>query len=52
MSTYRITRDIPLDESYDILVAGGGPAGTAAAVSAARLGAKQPVASAAWGHRG
>ena len=37
---YQLTRDIPVDESYDILVAGGGPAGTAAAVCAARLGAK------------
>jgi hypothetical protein len=46
MSTYRITRDIPLDESYDILVAGGGPAGTAAAVCAARLGAKVLLAEA------
>ena len=40
MATYKLTREIPLDESYDVLVAGGGPAGTAAAVSAARLGAK------------
>src|SRR5215212_6715426 len=40
MATHRLTRDIPVDESYDILVAGGGPAGTAAAVCAARLGAK------------
>src|SRR6478735_646003 len=40
MATHRLTRDIPGDESYDILVAGGGPAGTAAAVCAARLGAK------------
>jgi choline dehydrogenase-like flavoprotein len=40
MATYRLTRDIPVDESYDILVAGGGPAGSAAAVCAARLGAK------------
>jgi hypothetical protein len=40
MQTYRLTRDIPVDESFDVLVAGGGPAGSAAAVSAARLGAK------------
>lgn len=40
MATYRLTREIPVDESYDMLVAGGGPAGTAAAVTAARLGAK------------
>ena len=46
MATHRLTRDIPVDESYDILVAGGGPAGTAAAVCAARLGAKVLLAEA------
>ncbi len=40
MSTYKLTREIPVDESYDVLVAGGGPAGSAAAICAARLGAK------------
>src|SRR5215831_20076213 len=40
METYRLTRDIPVDDRFDILVAGGGPAGSAAAVCAARLGAK------------
>jgi hypothetical protein len=40
METHRLTRDIPVDDRFDILVAGGGPAGTAAAVCAARLGAK------------
>jgi len=39
-TTYRLTRDIPLDEGYDLVVAGGGPAGTAAAVCGARLGLK------------
>ncbi|MDP2326031.1 MAG: FAD-dependent oxidoreductase, partial [Gammaproteobacteria bacterium] len=39
-STYRLSRDIPVEEDYDLLVAGGGPAGAAAAISAARLGAK------------
>lgn len=39
-ATHRLVRDIPVDETYDILVAGGGPAGAAAAISAARLGAK------------
>jgi len=37
--TYRFTREIPSEDGYDLVVAGGGPAGTAAAVSAARLGA-------------
>ncbi len=46
MATHRLTREIPVDESYDILVAGGGPAGTAAAVCAARLGAKVLLAEA------
>ena len=38
--TYRLTRDIPIEEGFDIVVAGGGPAGAAAAICAARLGAK------------
>ena len=46
MPTHRLTREIPVDDSYDILVAGGGPAGTAAAVCAARLGAKVLLAEA------
>ena len=37
---FRLVRDIPVEDEYDILVAGGGPAGAAAAVCAARLGAK------------
>ena len=40
MGTYRLERDIPVEEGYDVAVLGGGPAGCAAAVSAARLGAK------------
>ena len=38
--TYRMMREIPVDEGYDLVVAGGGPAGVAAAVCAARLGVK------------
>lgn len=33
-------RNLPLDETYDVIVAGGGPAGCAAAAAAAREGAK------------
>jgi hypothetical protein len=38
--TYRLTREIPVEEGFDLVVAGGGPAGAAAAICAARLGAK------------
>jgi len=38
--TYKLTRDIPIEEGYDLVVAGSGPAGASAAISAARLGAK------------
>ena len=37
---YRFTREIPAEAGFDLVVAGGGPAGTAAAICAARLGAK------------
>ena len=40
MNTYTLQREIPVDARYELVVAGGGPAGTAAAVCAARLGAK------------
>jgi hypothetical protein len=40
METYKLTREVPIDDRYDVLVAGGGPAGTAAAITAARRGAK------------
>lgn len=40
MESYNFTRAIPVEDQYDLLVCGGGPAGSAAAISAARLGAK------------
>src|ERR1700752_4203234 len=40
MQQYSFTRSVPVEEGYDVLVAGGGPAGSAPAVCAARLGAK------------
>lgn len=43
---YQLTRSIPSDPGYDLVVAGGGPAGTAAAVCAARLGLKVLLAEA------
>ena len=46
MESFRMTRDIPVLEGYDVLVAGGGPAGSAAAVCAARLGARVLLAEA------
>lgn len=39
-NTFRLVRDIPVDDGYDLVVAGGGPAGCGAAIAAARLGAK------------
>ena len=40
MKTYTLKRTIPVDEQYDLVVAGGGPAGSAATICAARLGAR------------
>jgi hypothetical protein len=39
VSTYNLHRDIPIANKVDVLVAGGGPAGFAASVAAARAGA-------------
>ncbi|MFI7615005.1 FAD-dependent oxidoreductase [Nonomuraea terrae] len=39
MSTLRYARDIPISDATDVLVVGGGPAGLAAAIAAARAGA-------------
>jgi hypothetical protein len=39
--TYRFSRNIPVDDVvYDLIIAGGGPAGISAGIAAARLGAK------------
>jgi alkyl hydroperoxide reductase subunit AhpF len=40
METYTLKREITVEDGYDLVVAGGGPAGTAAAICAARLGAR------------
>ncbi len=41
MATYRLSnRTLPLDDSWDVIVVGGGPAGCAAATAAAREGAR------------
>ena len=37
---YTFTREIKMEDTYDVVVAGGGPAGSAAAICAARLGAR------------
>ena len=41
---------MPLNEEYDVIVCGGGPAGCTAAIAAAREGAKTLLleASSAW----
>ena len=40
MKTFSLNREIPLDERFDVIVVGGGPAGCTAAVAAAREGAR------------
>ena len=40
MNTYSLaSRTLPLDDSWEVIVVGGGPAGSAAATAAAREGA-------------
>lgn len=46
MKTYRLERDIPVEEDFDLVVAGGGPAGCAAAIAAGRLGLRVLLAEA------
>ena len=40
MENYKLIREIPVEGGYDLVVTGGGPGGSAAAICAARLGAK------------
>jgi len=40
IQSYSLKREIPVEDGFDIVVAGGGPSGTAAAICASRLGAK------------
>lgn len=40
MGSYRMSREIPLQASWDVIVVGGGPAGCTAAAAAAREGAR------------
>lgn len=39
-SSYSFSRSLPVERGYDVLVAGGGPGGCGAAISAARKGAR------------
>lgn len=40
MNTYHLSRHVPVEKPYDLVVTGGGPAGASAAICAARLGAR------------
>ena len=46
MKELRYSRNIPIDDGYDVVVAGGGPSGCAAAITAARLGLKVVIVEA------
>ena len=46
MATLNLQHEIPLDDSWDVVVLGGGPAGSAAAIAAAREGARTLVVEA------
>jgi len=37
---YKLIREVPVEDAYDVVVAGGGAAGSAAAICAARSGAR------------
>jgi succinate dehydrogenase/fumarate reductase flavoprotein subunit len=40
LDQFVLKREMPVEDGYDLVVAGGGPAGSAAAICAARLGAR------------
>lgn len=40
VNMYKFTREIPIDDSYDVIVVGGGPSGCTAAAASAREGSK------------
>jgi hypothetical protein len=46
MDEFTLKRTIPMEDEYDVIVAGGGPAGVAAAVTAQRMGRRVLLAEA------